>query len=153
MHTLEPRNRLLLSMSKADRALVWPDLEPVDLPLRLPIETEGAIVEQVYFPDAGMISVVAHEAKKQIEIGLIGREGMSGMAVVLGNHRSPHEAYVQMAGSAHRIATVRLRAALEGRGLIRARRGHIRILRRKGLLALAGSSYGLPESEYERLLT
>ena len=41
---------------------------------------------------------------------------------------------------------------LQGNGVINARRGHITILDRTALIALAGSSYGLPEAEYERIL-
>jgi hypothetical protein len=45
-------------------------------------------------------------------VGLIGREGMSGIVVVLGNHRSPHKVYVQVSGAAQRISTANLRDAL-----------------------------------------
>ena len=41
---------------------------------------------------------------------------------------------------------------LEGKGLIRARRGRIRILDREGLESEAQYSYGIPEAEYERLI-
>ena len=41
---------------------------------------------------------------------------------------------------------------LEGRRLIRASRGEITILNREKLERLAGASYGLPESEYRRLI-
>lgn len=41
---------------------------------------------------------------------------------------------------------------VEGLGMIRATRGHLRVLDRAGLLALAGDSYGFPEAEYERLI-
>ena len=41
---------------------------------------------------------------------------------------------------------------LEGKGLIRANRGHIIILDRKGLENEAQGSYGAPEDEYERLI-
>ena len=41
---------------------------------------------------------------------------------------------------------------LQGNGVINARRGHITILDRTALIALAGSSYGLPEAEYERIM-
>ncbi len=60
-------------------------------------------------------------ADDEIEAGLIGWEGMSGAAVVLGNHRSPNDAYVQMAGSAHRIAAKRLREALDVSKTLRQR--------------------------------
>jgi hypothetical protein len=38
--------------------------------------------------------------KRGIEVGIIGREGMTGLSVLLGHDRSPHETYVQVAGSA-----------------------------------------------------
>jgi hypothetical protein len=41
---------------------------------------------------------------------------------------------------------------LEGRGLIRARRGGVSIIDRTGLIEHANGFYGLPEREYERLV-
>lgn len=42
---------------------------------------------------------------------------------------------------------------LEGQNLIRATRGHITVLDRSGLKAIAGGAYGVPEKEYKRLLS
>lgn len=39
----------------------------------------------------------------QIEVGLIGCEGMSGTAVILGGDQSPHSVDMQMAASSGRI--------------------------------------------------
>jgi CRP-like cAMP-binding protein len=194
------------------------------------LEPANTTIENVYFPLSGIVSVVAKSGAEQIEAGVIGREGMTGAAVVMGNHRSPNEVYVQVAGSGLRIEADKLRAALdaseslrllaqkfvqvfiaqvtqtalangraklderlarwllmahdrhdddhlllthefvalmlgvrrpgvtdalhelEGRGLLRATRGVIRILNRKGLEELAGSAYGVPEAEYKRLI-
>ena len=44
-------------------------------------------------------------------------------------------------------------ATLEGKGLIRAARGSITILDREGLIEESAGCYGLPEREYERLMT
>lgn len=41
---------------------------------------------------------------------------------------------------------------LEGKGLIRAKRGEIIILDRDGLVDEAAGTYGIPETEYERLI-
>ena len=41
---------------------------------------------------------------------------------------------------------------IEGMGVIRATRGHIRVADRTGLEEIAGGCYGLPEREYERLI-
>ena len=57
-------------------------------------------IEHVYFPDSGFVSVVADGAPDQhVEVGLIGREGMTGLAVVLGTDRTPNETLVQNAGA------------------------------------------------------
>jgi CRP-like cAMP-binding protein len=48
-----------------------------------------------------------------VEVGLIGREGMTGSAIVLGSDRVPHETYVQVAGEGERISRVRLGEAVK----------------------------------------
>jgi hypothetical protein len=161
---------------------------------------------------------------------MIGHDGLSGLAVILGGSESPFGVSVQKAGTAYRIASDELQAAsaasrtlhafmlqyaqvfltqtaetaranarftveqrvarwllmahdrtdaddievthgflarmlgvrrpgvtiathvLEGDHLISARRGHIRVIDRPGLEALAGTSYGLPEAEHQRLI-
>lgn len=115
------QNRLLLGLSKADRALLAPLLHVVNLELGQPIEEANKRIEHAYFPDSGIISVVVKSGEDQIEVGLIGREGVSAPAIVLGNDRSPNDAYVQMAGSAYRISAKNLRQALEASKTLRLR--------------------------------
>jgi hypothetical protein len=55
------------------------------------LEPANTTIENVYFPLSGIVSVVAKSGAEQIEAGVIGREGMTGAAVVMGNHRSPNE--------------------------------------------------------------
>jgi CRP-like cAMP-binding protein len=114
-----PLNLLLLSLSRKDRALLLPHMEEAALGLRDPIEKSNTSIKHVYFPDSGIISVVTKSNEDQIEAGLIGREGMSGTAVVLGNHRSPNDAYVQVAGRGRRISAKDLRAAMEESNTLR----------------------------------
>lgn len=100
-------------MSPQDQALLAPHLEPVTLDLRQQIETPDNEIEHAYFPDSGIISVVARSAGgQQIEAGIVGREGMTGLPIVMGNHRSPNDTYVQVAGAGRRIAAEHLRAAI-----------------------------------------
>jgi len=106
-------NRLLSSLSKADFGLLLPDLEAVSLDLRKVLERPNKRIEDVYFPDAGFASVVAVQPKQtKVEVGLIGREGMTGLPVVLGNHKTPHETYIQAAGHGQRINATKLRKAM-----------------------------------------
>ena len=107
------RNRLLAALSKDDRDRLQPHLEPIDLELRKPLEQPNKRIDNVYFLDVGIASVAAVQAREtNVEIGLIGREGMTGLAIVLGNHRSPHATYIQAAGKGQRIAAAELRKAL-----------------------------------------
>ena len=109
-----PSNRILSRLSAADFALLDANLTVVDLTLRKKIEVAKRPIEHIYFPDSGIISVVANGGnKRSIEVGLIGREGMSGIAVVMGTDRSPHDSFVQGAGRGRRIRAVDLRDAIK----------------------------------------
>ena len=67
-------------------------------------ETPNKDIEHIYFLETAIASVVAVNGKdERIEVALIGCEGMSGVTVVMGNHRSPHSTYVQIPGDALRI--------------------------------------------------
>ena len=48
-------------------------------------------------------------SKPSIEVGIIGREGMTGLSVFLGGERAAHDSYVQVAGKGQRISTAKLR--------------------------------------------
>src|SRR5438132_13003441 len=92
----EKRNRILLRLSIDDRRLLDPHLRAVDLPLRKRLESPGKLIEQVYFIDSGFASVVANgQSDRSIEVGLIGREGLTGMAVIMGTDRSPNTTFMQ----------------------------------------------------------
>jgi CRP-like cAMP-binding protein len=107
------RNKLLSSLSKSDFNLLEPHLEPVALSVRRVLEKPNSRITAAYFPESGFASVVAHQAKgKEVEVGLIGREGMTGMPIVLGNHRTPHATYIQAAGDGHCIRATDLRQAI-----------------------------------------
>jgi CRP-like cAMP-binding protein len=94
------RNRLLAALSSADLALLQPDLEPVSLELRQVLEAADTPITHSYFIESGLASVVAGNGnnRSRIEVGLIGFEGMTGLAIVLGSDRSPNENFMQVAG-------------------------------------------------------
>jgi CRP-like cAMP-binding protein len=107
-------NRLLASLSTDDFGLLEPHLEPVVLGLRKHLEKPNRRIDAVYFPESGFASVVAVQSNgKQVEVGLIGREGMTGLPIVLGNHRSPHATYIQSSGMGRRILATELRQATQ----------------------------------------
>ena len=108
-----PRNQLLAAMSAADFASLQPHLKPVPMALLKDMERPNQQIETVYFMETGIASVVAVQPDEtRVEVGLIGREGMSGMAVVLGGNQSPHATYIQVAGEGQRITAKELRKAM-----------------------------------------
>jgi len=111
----EPRtaNRLLAHLSPDELGLLEPHLDAVDLPVRKQLENRNKTIEHVYFIERGFASVVANGTGRSIEVGLIGREGMTGLAVVMGTDRSPHDTFMQAAGDGQRISSAKLRSAME----------------------------------------
>ena len=107
------RNRILARLSGADFALLEPYLKSVDLPLRKNLELPKRRIENVYFIDSGFASVVANgHGDRSIEVGLIGREGLTGLAVIMGTDRSPNATYMQNAGAGREISVAKLGDAI-----------------------------------------
>ena len=114
------RNKLLASLSNADLALLQP-LEAVALEVRQVLEAPNKPIKHSYFIERGLASIVAVNGHRRLEVGLIGCEGMTGLPIVLGNDRSPHENFIQIAGEGVRIPAEKLRKALrQSRSLERA---------------------------------
>jgi CRP-like cAMP-binding protein len=107
-------NRLLSALSADDFALVAPHLEMVDLPVRKVLERRRRKITGIYFPESGFASVVANGTSGQpIEVGLIGREGMTGLAVILDADRPRHDTFIQAAGTGLCLTAAKLRAAID----------------------------------------
>jgi len=101
-------------MSAADLALLQPHLQHLPMAVFWDLERPNRRIETVYFMETGIASVVAVQADEtRIEVGLVGREGMSGSAVVLGVEQSPHSTYIQVAGEGLRIPAKELRKAMD----------------------------------------
>jgi CRP-like cAMP-binding protein len=111
---IRPRNHLLASLSDKSFALLAPDLERVTLPLRQVLEIPDKPIKHIYFLESGLASVVAEAARhRKIEAGLVGWEGMTGVPVLMGDDRSVHSTFIQMAAVAQRLPAARLRDATE----------------------------------------
>ena len=107
-------NFILKRLSDDDFGLLQPHLETIRLPVHKALETRNRKIRTVYFMESGFASVVANgSTRPSIEVGLIGREGMSGLAVVLGSDRPTHETYIQAAGSGLCLAAESLRGAID----------------------------------------
>ena len=98
------RNRLLTKLSPDDWALVAPHLEIIALKERQVVEVPHKPITHVYFMETGVVSVVAvNEEDHRIEVGVIGKEGMTGVSLVMGDDRAQHSAYLQIGGNGRRM--------------------------------------------------
>ena len=227
----DTRNHLLAKMAAQDWALLAPHLESITLKERQVVEVPNKPITHVYFVETGVVSVVAVNAEDhRIEVGVIGKEGMTGAPLVFGDDRAQHSAYMQIGGSGQRMPAAAfleaikqspsLRALMlksaqafmiqtahtalangrakleerlarwllmahdrldsdavpltheflavmlgvrragvtvalhsfERRGMITTRRGQLTLINRAGIEQVAGSFYGIPETELKRLM-
>ena len=105
---------MLAALAPSDLGLLAPHLTAVELERRHPLEYPNKKIEHVYFIEQGIASVVAAgDSGRQIEVGLIGCEGVTGLAVILGDDRSPRSTYMQVGGSGRKISVQDFRNAME----------------------------------------
>jgi CRP-like cAMP-binding protein len=94
-------NAVLASLSQQAYDNILPDLEEVALPLSEILYRPDDPIDYIYFPTAGMISLVSITAEGgTIEVGMVGKDGMIGLPLFLGAGRSPFLITVQIAGKA-----------------------------------------------------
>jgi CRP-like cAMP-binding protein len=99
--TTKSNNRLLAALPKKVFQQMLPKLELITLIFAENIYNPGDIIQDVYFPESGIISLLsAVEEHSTLEVGIVGNEGMVGLPVFLGVEISNNRAVVQGAGFA-----------------------------------------------------
>jgi CRP-like cAMP-binding protein len=112
-------NRLLNLLSEGDRVVLGPHMRRVQMTPRQVVEEPDKPITRVYFPEDGVISVVGASTMGDMEIGMIGKEGMTGAMIVFGNDQTPMKSMVQVAGSAMVIDAPYLREAMTAKPAMR----------------------------------
>jgi CRP-like cAMP-binding protein len=109
-----PRNRLLLALSSRNLKQVMPELEHVRCPREQVLMDADSSLDHIYFPDSGVISVLAVYADGTvIEMATIGREGCTGMQAVFGAKVSSAQLLVQIPGTAAKMSRVAFTRAMQ----------------------------------------
>jgi CRP-like cAMP-binding protein len=108
------RNRILSALGAAELALLEAGLTTVSYEQGALLQEQGEPIEQVYFPQSGMISLVAvmNDGEKSIETATVGNEGVVGAMSGLGPRHAFNRAVIQVAGAMARISTAKLQAAV-----------------------------------------
>jgi CRP-like cAMP-binding protein len=106
-------NKILLSISDKEYALIRPHLEFLNMPQYLSLYEPGQPLEFVHFPNSGMVSlVIATEDGKTVEVGEVGREGFAGTQAAVGINTNQVREVVQIAGDGFRVRIDPLQSVL-----------------------------------------
>lgn len=104
---LPATNSILRALSRQDGQRLFAHNKQVMLKYGDILCEPGKKLRHVYFPNSGIISLLTPvEGHASVEVGLVGREGMAGMALFLGVGVSPVRMLVQGSGSAMCIEAV-----------------------------------------------
>lgn len=107
------QNEILLATPDADFIRIQPCLEFLSLPRRLVLHEPNRKLRYVYFLNRGLVSLVVETANgKTVEVGVVGKEGVTGMASAAGLNRSPLREVVQMEGEGFRVPVDMLQQTL-----------------------------------------
>jgi CRP-like cAMP-binding protein len=100
-----PRNRLLLALPSRIRGQLLSSLELIKCEREQVLVDADSALDHVYFPDSGVISVVAvYPDGAIIEMATIGREGGTGFQAVFGAKTSSARLLVQLPGTAAKMS-------------------------------------------------
>lgn len=112
-------NRLLASLPEADYQRIQPWLTPIAFPTREAVSFLPLLAGQVCFPRSGLISIVVPMADGgAAETGLVGSEGLIGLATALGIESPPVHAVTQIPGGAACLPATLLRRELLAGGAL-----------------------------------
>jgi CRP-like cAMP-binding protein len=94
----------LSQLPEAEYAALAKFLVPVDLPLGTKLSEPNEPIEHVYFLNHGLISTDAlTKSGESVEVGVIGREGFSGLPALLDQPQMSHSVIIQGVGNGLRI--------------------------------------------------
>ena len=109
-----PRNRLLLALPSRNLKRLMPELERIPCHRGQVLLNAESSLDHVFFPDSGVVSVVAVYADGNIiEMATIGREGCTGGQAVFGAKSSSVQLLVQIPGGAARMPRAAFTRAME----------------------------------------
>ena len=105
-------NRILRALSSCDSDLLRPALTSVELHRGRVLEVVGVATEQAFFIETGLAAVIARSPGREIGIGVVGNDGMTGLDLLFGTGLAANQTLVQSTGMAVCIGTADLQQAM-----------------------------------------
>ena len=119
------QNYLLGGIRADELDRLLPNLQLITLPLGQVLYESGEKMDYIYFPTTAIISLLyIMENGASAEIGVVGNDGMVGIAIFMGGDTTPNRAVVQSAGK-----TFKMKAELMKDEFTRGGRFHYLCLR------------------------
>lgn len=111
-HTIQ--NRILESLPAEEYERIAPHLEDIRTKYGDVISQPDEKIEYVHFPKRGIISVCAvMQDGSQVEVGLVGNEGMCGLPVLFETDTVPLQSMVQIPDGAVRMSSEAFKREIE----------------------------------------
>jgi CRP-like cAMP-binding protein len=111
----------LLALPTRNLKRLMPELEHIRCPRALVLMNADSSLDHVFFPDSGVVSVLAVYADGNIiEMATIGREGCTGVQAALGAKQSSVQLLVQIPGSAAKMSRAAFMRAMQSMPAFRA---------------------------------
>src|SRR5437764_3703763 len=112
-------NRLLAALPREDAERLLPQLAAVTFGLGDVLYEPDRPMAYLYFPTTAVVSLVYTMVDgSTAEMGLVGNEGVVGIALFMGGDTTPNRAIVQVAGDAFRLPVSILRAEFQRGGAV-----------------------------------
>lgn len=105
------QNYLLAAIPDDEFRRVETHLEPVSFKLGTVLHESGDRLDYIYFPTTAIVSLLYEmENGSTAEIGVVGNDGVLGIALFMGGETTPNRAIIQSAGECYRMDSKSLKA-------------------------------------------
>lgn len=123
------RNELLLGLPTGECDAVFSALTFVQLRQYDVLQESEEAIKYAYFVDSGMVSILSvMQDGKSVEVGVSGKEGCTGLPLLVGFTTSDTRAVVQIAGTAFRLSSAALAKVLRQCPVLARRMGQYVLL-------------------------
>jgi CRP-like cAMP-binding protein len=118
-------NRILSALPTDDLRRLAPHLTQSPLAYKRSLHKSGGPIKEVCFPDSGVCSVVSvMRTGETAEVGTIGNEGVTGVALFFGDASEPSEELIQVPGAGRMLPASVFQSELARRGTLYRLVGH-----------------------------
>jgi CRP-like cAMP-binding protein len=112
--TTQPKNKILLQLTPSERHTLLAEAECIRIPAGGTLARPGDEIASIFFPDAGVISVVSEMATgHQVAVAVVGREGLLGVGALLSVRSYTQRLVAVVESHGVRICADRFRSVFE----------------------------------------